>query len=55
MGKTMKSFLKNYTRRFFPGPGLVRHFDDSATLLRTNGVLSRYSDRDGHETKNASI
>ena len=32
MGKTMKSFLKNYTRRFFPGPGLVRHFDDSATL-----------------------
>ena len=36
MGKTMKSFLKNYTRRFFPGPGLVRHFDDSATLVRTN-------------------
>ena len=35
MGKTMKSFLKNYTRRFFPGPGLVRHFDDSATLVRT--------------------
>ena len=54
MGKTMKSFLKNYTRRFFPGPGLVRHFDDSATLVRTNRVLSRFFDRDGHEKTYAS-
>ena len=41
MGKTMKSFLKNYTRRFFPGPGLVRHFDDSATLVRTGQLISK--------------